>query len=162
MLDRLYIWRKAKMLFARGSSGHPIPKQYSIPFRGASSNEVVSQIENYCKSGHDFNLIVGPSTIPNAGLGVFVQAREDASSDRTTILKRGTVVALYPGVVYEPPHDPVFFQSIFNHYVLQRKDGIFIDGKHSGNFPLLMTDAEKCLMTMFNSFHSRRLISDDV
>jgi len=45
--------------------------------------------------------------------------------------KQGTVVSIYPGVVYFPG-DPIFFQSFNNHYILRRSDGVSIDGKYWG------------------------------
>ncbi|KAJ3227720.1 SET domain-containing protein 9 [Chytriomyces hyalinus] len=76
-----------------------------------------------------FTLSVEPSRIKNAGFGVFVRPLDTSTFPHA--IKQGTVMALYPGVVYSPA-DPVFFPSISNHYVLQRMDSSMIDGKHSG------------------------------
>ncbi|KAJ3416091.1 SET domain-containing protein 9 [Chytridiales sp. JEL 0842] len=80
-------------------------------------------------------LSVRPSSLPNAGLGVFIRRRlqnTKGNAYQEIAVKQGTVVALYPGVVYEPPQDPIFLPSLFNQYVIQRNDGLFIDGKSSG------------------------------
>lgn len=36
---------------------------------------------------------------------------------------------MYPGTVYEP-HQPIFFQSVMNPYILRCSDGVCIDGNH--------------------------------
>jgi hypothetical protein len=60
-----------------------------------------------------------PSTVKGAGHGVFLRSIQN--------VKRGSIVSLYPGVVYQA-YEPKFFQSIGNSFILQRKDFTFIDG----------------------------------
>ena len=67
-----------------------------------------------------FELEIKPSEI--AGNGVFLKRGR---------VKRHKLVALYPGTVYYPG-EPVFFQSLKNHVMLECLDGIYIDGKHLG------------------------------
>lgn len=41
-------------------------------------------------------------------------------------------MCLYPGTVYQP-FEPLLFVSIANSYILKCFDGIFVDGKKTGN-----------------------------
>ena len=68
-----------------------------------------------------FSLNIVQSSITDAGQGVFLKGHAH----------RGTIVALYPGTVYEPG-EPLFFASLRNAYVLRCFDGLFVDGKSSG------------------------------
>ncbi|KAF6720439.1 SET domain-containing protein 9 [Oryzias melastigma] len=63
-----------------------------------------------------------PSTLPFAGTGVFVAKG---------VIPKGTVVALYPGTVYQP-YDPILLQSIRNPFIFRCIDGILIDGSDKG------------------------------
>ncbi|XP_067288889.1 SET domain-containing protein 9 isoform X2 [Pseudorasbora parva] len=58
------------------------------------------------------------SSLEFAGTGVFI-TRGHAP--------RGSVVAMYPGTIYEAD-EPVFFQSIRNPFVFRCIDGVLIDG----------------------------------
>ncbi|KAJ3391511.1 SET domain-containing protein 9 [Entophlyctis sp. JEL0112] len=92
-----------------------------------SSRDIVSAIVRHCSlPAPAFRLHVLPSRIPHAGLGLFLTPLNSVRS-----IPRGSVVALYPGIVYSPS-DPVFLPSISNHYILQTIDGSLIDGKHNG------------------------------
>lgn len=68
--------------------------------------------------------------------GFSVGIRESNLHNRGVIVTRGVVsagdiVGYYPGTVYNPG-DSIFIQSIYNSYIFQCADGIFIDGKHNG------------------------------
>jgi len=84
---------------------------------------------SYCQYGIDkefsfqhfgFPTLIAPSMI--AGNGVFLSAG---------FIRRHTLVALYPGTVYQPG-DPVFFQSLNNHVMLECIDRKYIDAKAHG------------------------------
>lgn len=59
-----------------------------------------------------------PSLLSGGGEGLFVTQG---------VVPRGSLVALYPGTVYWP-YEPIFFQSIANHFVFRCVDGLLIDG----------------------------------
>ncbi|KAI9330979.1 hypothetical protein BDR26DRAFT_870867 [Obelidium mucronatum] len=131
-------------LFQRISASLRASTDRSVSFKGLSPEAIVLQLGEVCRaslgsnsstlrdrSGQrlgimnlPFRLFVEPSTIPNAGFGVFLGP---SSVTGNTKIKQG---ALYPGLVYSSV-DPIFFPSINNHYVLQRIDGSLIDGKHT-------------------------------
>ena len=67
-----------------------------------------------------FQLEIRPSQI--AGNGVFLAKGS---------IPQNTLVALYPGTVYKP-WEPVFFQSIRNHVMLECIDRHYIDAKAHG------------------------------
>jgi len=62
------------------------------------------------------------SNIKDGGRGVFVT---------DGVIHEGEMVALYPGTVYYPM-EPVFFQSLFNPFILKCVDGVLIDGNNRG------------------------------
>ncbi|XP_030625601.1 SET domain-containing protein 9 [Chanos chanos] len=62
------------------------------------------------------------SSLPSAGTGVFVIKG---------VVPKGTVVAMYPGTVYEL-HEPILIQSIRNPFVFRCIDGVLIDGNDKG------------------------------
>jgi hypothetical protein len=70
----------------------------------------------------DFRLRVAPSSIPGAGLGVFVDGTADA----------GSLITIYPGRMYRPcdvrfmPDFPDVSKN--NEYLMWRYDGIIVDG----------------------------------
>lgn len=72
-----------------------------------------------------FHVIRAPSTV--GGTGVIVVRSNDAQDSIGTIVKKGQVVGLYPGVIYLPVQ-PIFFQSIGNPFIFRCADGILIDG----------------------------------
>ncbi|XP_076800428.1 SET domain-containing protein 9-like [Clavelina lepadiformis] len=69
-----------------------------------------------------FQITCRQSEIPGAGNGVFVSSGS---------VKKGQVVAIYPGTVYLPS-DFIFFQSLANQFIFRCKDHHYIDGKRSG------------------------------
>jgi len=90
--------------------------------------------------GSGFRLAVRPSSMgEDAGNGVFVESGGEVSA--------GQIVALYPGVVYQPYH-PVLLQSISNPYIFRCSDGTLIDGKFQG-----------ISGSIFNSIHGRDRIN---
>merc|ERR1719419_744729 len=68
-----------------------------------------------------FNLSVAPSSVSGAGQGVFIDHG---------YAKRGSVVGLYPGTVYQP-YQPILLQSIANKFIFRCVDGVLIDGNHT-------------------------------
>ncbi|KAK3791571.1 hypothetical protein RRG08_002927 [Elysia crispata] len=62
------------------------------------------------------------STLPSGGRGVSVT---------DGVVPKHHVTSLYPGLLYQP-YDPVFFQSIGNHFIFRCIDGILIDGNDKG------------------------------
>ena len=69
-----------------------------------------------------FKLKLKKSNILEAGLGVFIAHGH---------VKKGDIVALYPGTVYMPS-DSKFFQSLKNSFMFQCHDYVCIDGKNTG------------------------------
>ncbi|KAF4528843.1 hypothetical protein B566_EDAN014562 [Ephemera danica] len=63
-----------------------------------------------------------PSQILGGGIGVFVTLGT---------AKKGDIVALYPGTIYQP-YEPIFFPSLNNPFVFRCLDGTHIDGKDCG------------------------------
>ncbi|KAI8828411.1 hypothetical protein BJ741DRAFT_626248 [Chytriomyces cf. hyalinus JEL632] len=116
----------------------PAPNTGEPLFNGISSKEIVRQICDISK--------LSLPRIKNAGFGVFV--RPLATSTFPHIIKQGTVMALYPGVV--------FFPSISNHYVLQRMDSSMIDGKHSGLSKYMFKSIWKRITYDRNWLHLRK------
>ncbi|KAG2387287.1 hypothetical protein C9374_001619 [Naegleria lovaniensis] len=69
-------------------------------------------------SNTDFLLLKKRTLLPNVnGDGVFLKGH----------VKKGQVVCLYPGMVYDS-NDPIFFQSIGNHFINQRSPCCRVDG----------------------------------
>eukprot|EP00871_Galdieria_phlegrea_P005301 jgi/Galph1/5772/GphlegSOOS_G4330.1 len=81
------------------------------------------EMEERIQSQLGFIVYKAPSIIPNAGNGLFIKGK----------VSEGTVVALYPGVVYFPsewekiPGYP--YVSKYSTYLVKRQDGVIIDGK---------------------------------
>ncbi|XP_054843439.1 SET domain-containing protein 9 isoform X2 [Eublepharis macularius] len=69
-----------------------------------------------------FSITRRHSSLVSAGTGVFVT--------RGCVPKR-TVVAMYPGTVYEN-YEPIFFQSLGNPFIFRCIDGVLIDGNDKG------------------------------
>lgn len=83
-------------------------------------------------SDHSFSLSVAPSSIPEAGKGVFVETSRD--------IVPGTVVALYPGRVYQrfELFDDNFVQSLMpdeNFMLMLRRDDNLIDPRNLEGVP---------------------------
>ncbi|KAI9312085.1 hypothetical protein BX666DRAFT_1988668 [Dichotomocladium elegans] len=87
--------------------------------RAPSKNNHALQQE--LKKAVGFSVHKRPSTIPDAGYGVFLEGH----------CSPGQVVCFYPGSIYLPS-EPLFFVSIANSYILKCFDGIFVDGKSRG------------------------------
>lgn len=68
-----------------------------------------------------FSLVRAPSTVPDAGLGVFIGSGQVVA---------GSVVCLYPGTVYQP-YQPILLQSLTNQFIFRCVDGVHVDGSHS-------------------------------
>ncbi|RUS88585.1 hypothetical protein EGW08_003685 [Elysia chlorotica] len=62
------------------------------------------------------------STLPSGGHGVSVTSG---------VIPKHHVTSLYPGLLYQP-YDPVFFQSIGNHFIFRCIDGVLVDGNDKG------------------------------
>ena len=77
---------------------------------------------NKFDSGTSFILNIKQSNISEAGLGVFITHGS---------VKKGDIVALYPGTVYMP-YDSKIFQSLNNSFMFQCHDHVCIDGKSTG------------------------------
>ncbi|XP_051944638.1 SET domain-containing protein 9 [Hippocampus zosterae] len=63
-----------------------------------------------------------PSTLPNAGNGVFVTRG---------LVPKGATVAMYPGTIYQA-YEPILLQSIRNPFVFRCIDGVLVDGNDKG------------------------------
>ncbi|KAI9469953.1 MAG: hypothetical protein EXX96DRAFT_588164 [Benjaminiella poitrasii] len=70
----------------------------------------------------DFTVFKKTSSIPNAGLGVYLSGQDQ---------RKGTIVSFYPGLIYMP-YEPILLASIANQYILKCVDGVFVDGKPTG------------------------------
>jgi len=68
-----------------------------------------------------FSLVIGPSSVPGAGMGVFISSGQAVC---------GSVVCLYPGTVYQP-YQPILLQSLGNQYIFRCADGVHVDGSDS-------------------------------
>lgn len=88
----------------------------------ATAKDVESIFEKIDRSTLDFSLHRKPSTIPNAGTGVFLNGASQ---------KAGSIMSFYPGTLYLPS-DPILFVSLSNEYILKCFDGIYVDGKPTG------------------------------
>lgn len=73
------------------------------------------------RNNFGFTFRKAPSTIPQAGFGLFLDGKAPSAS----------VVAIYPGVLYHSG-DPSFFPSLRNSYIIKRMDGSCVDGKYWG------------------------------
>ncbi|XP_077203276.1 SET domain-containing protein 9 isoform X2 [Paroedura picta] len=69
-----------------------------------------------------FSIARRRSSLVSAGTGVFVTRG---------VVPHRTVVAMYPGTVYEN-YEPIFFQSIGNPFIFRCIDGVLIDGNDKG------------------------------
>ncbi|KAL8203863.1 UNVERIFIED_CONTAM: SET domain-containing protein 9 [Gekko kuhli] len=69
-----------------------------------------------------FSIARRHSSLVSAGTGVFVTRG---------FVPKGTLVAMYPGTVYEN-YEPIFFQSIGNPFIFRCIDGVLIDGNDKG------------------------------
>ncbi|KAK3844892.1 MAG: hypothetical protein J3R72DRAFT_58327 [Linnemannia gamsii] len=99
-----------------------------------ASSLITTSRQNITQSCLGFHLTIRPSRIPNAGLGVFLHQHHHNHHNHdpsTTPLPAGTIVALYPGTLYQPG-EAIFFNSLQNRYILKCNDGIFVDGKPTG------------------------------
>ncbi|CAL8320312.1 unnamed protein product [Lota lota] len=74
-----------------------------------------------------------PSSVPLAGVGVFITKG---------LVPKGTVVAMYPGTVYEA-YEPIFFQSLRNPFVFRCIDGVLVDGNDKGISKLVYKSCSK-------------------
>lgn len=84
------------------------------------------------KSDFPYSLATGPSNIPNAGQGVFVECKQD--------LVPGTIVALYPGRVYQKFEllDDKIVQSLMpddDFMLMLRRDDNLIDPRNLDDVP---------------------------
>ncbi|CAM1154281.1 SETD9 (predicted) [Pycnogonum litorale] len=69
-----------------------------------------------------FGIEKAKSKIPDCGTGVFISKGS---------VKKGMIVALYPGTVYQR-FDPIFFQSVRNKFIFRCVDTLLIDGNDRG------------------------------
>lgn len=76
---------------------------------------------NIFKQSFGFIPTIIESTIPEAGLGVFLEGKTE----------RNQIVGIYPGLIYEQ-EDPALWCSLRNDYFLRRCDGSSVDGKYFG------------------------------
>ncbi|XP_056444313.1 SET domain-containing protein 9 [Gadus chalcogrammus] len=83
--------------------------------RMAESDDLIFQSMGFCIHRR-------PSSVPLAGVGVFITKGW---------VPKGTVVAMYPGTVYEA-YEPIFFQSLRNPFVFRCIDGVLVDGNDKG------------------------------
>uniref|UniRef100_A0A3P9HJH4 SET domain containing 9 n=1 Tax=Oryzias latipes TaxID=8090 RepID=A0A3P9HJH4_ORYLA len=95
-------------------------KGYNGEHRTSKDKELLGHNEMFQTLG--FCIDRRPSTLPFAGTGVFVV---------NGVIPKGTVVAMYPGTVYQP-YDPILFQSIRNPFIFRCIDGVLIDGNDKG------------------------------
>ncbi|KAF9918562.1 SET domain-containing protein 9 [Lobosporangium transversale] len=141
------------------------PKENGEKTRTNDSNIRVRQ--SVLEQQQGFCLKIGPSRIPNAGLGVFLYSK---CPDRRRTIAAGTVVAMYPGVLFEPG-EATFFNSIHNRYILKCNDGIYVDGKAKGlsgsifrsvngrdNFPGTISTADTTWMVDWNLYVKRAML----
>ncbi|KAL4235688.1 SET domain-containing protein 9 [Mactra antiquata] len=101
-------------------SDEDVEQQLNILFSKFGSNHDVNSqaVLDLC----GFRINRKPSLLEDGGIGVFVDAG---------LVKSGTVVAIYPGAVYQP-WEPVFLISLRNSYLFRCADSVHIDGKDKG------------------------------
>ncbi|CAO3628499.1 unnamed protein product [Cunninghamella blakesleeana] len=130
-LHRFYPWQALKLAIKSlktppktiSQQQQPLLKKYQTP----DSSSVKTLFQYLHKNPSTFYRDIGfkvykkPSTIPKAGMGVYLEGECQA----------GQIVCLYPGTVYLP-YEPLLFVSISNKYILKCFDGTFIDGKING------------------------------
>jgi hypothetical protein len=85
--------------------------------RWTKSND--TPISEYLLSKLGFYCFKAPSSVKNAGHGVYVRTNG--------VVDAGKVVSIYSGTVYARD-EPTFIPSIGNKFMLQRKDSYLIDG----------------------------------
>lgn len=94
----------------------------SIPFQPFSAKQLRGRYGRSATSSRQFSVHVRESSIPNAGLGVFVEG----------IAEAGSLITLYPGLTYRPsevcymPDYPNVSKN--NEYLMWRYDGVIVDG----------------------------------
>jgi hypothetical protein len=76
-------------------------------------------ISEFLLSKLGFYCYKAPSSVKNAGHGVYIRTNG--------VVNAGTVVSIYSGTVYARD-EPTLLPSIGNKFMLQRKDSFFIDG----------------------------------
>ncbi|KAI7899353.1 uncharacterized protein BX663DRAFT_521408, partial [Cokeromyces recurvatus] len=117
-LNRLYPYQAIKLLVKSSKTKQvnksPIQTDYQA---------VESTLDKLDRSLLDFTVYRKESSIPNAGLGVFLATAQK--------IKRGTIVCFYPGTIYLPS-EPILLASIANQYILKCIDGLYVDGKPKG------------------------------
>lgn len=64
-----------------------------------------------------YSLRKSKSTVEGAGFGVFLDGQTQI----------GDLIAIYPGTIYRIG-ESILLQSVFNKFILKRKDDVFIDG----------------------------------
>ncbi|KAF9586496.1 hypothetical protein BGW38_003621 [Lunasporangiospora selenospora] len=106
-----------------GQQHKPEPSLSSPLLLSQSQQHVCALRRSVFLNHYGFYLDIGPSQIPDAGLGVYLRGGRVPAA--------GTVVALYPGTLYRPG-EAIFFNSIHNRYILKCNDGIYVDGKANG------------------------------
>lgn len=81
-----------------------------------------------------WRLEVGPSTLAGGGNGVHLRG----------VAAAGTVLAVYPGVVFAAEDLPAMHKMILpgNEYVMARRDGVLIDGRPDGPSRALWMSAQ--------------------
>eukprot|EP00092_Neocalanus_flemingeri_P032545 GFUD01035395.1.p1 GENE.GFUD01035395.1~~GFUD01035395.1.p1 ORF type:complete len:269 (+),score=69.68 GFUD01035395.1:58-864(+) len=83
-------------------------------------DELHDQHQDILRQVAGFSLVRSPSTVPEAGQGVFIGSG---------LAPAGRVVCLYPGTVYQP-YQPVLIQSLTNQFIFRCVDGVHVDGSH--------------------------------
>lgn len=106
---------------------------FSNPWKESPPFKLSEPIDPTCPSPPlPFSLSLAPSNIPNSGLGTFLHG----------FAPRGSVVAFYPGIVYDPEHfgilmkDDTPYQNMCaalpdgteNDFLISRYDNTVIDG----------------------------------
>ncbi|XP_060589259.1 SET domain-containing protein 9-like [Ruditapes philippinarum] len=95
-----------------------------------------SRYSECSKLMHDvcgFSIERQKSLLENGGRGVFVASGQ---------VQCGSVVAMYPGVVYQP-WEPVFWVSLANSFLFRCADGVHIDGKDTGLSKMMYNSCSK-------------------
>lgn len=95
-----------------------LPRLQSVAHCQLPQTEIAEKNSKVIQSILGFRLARASSKLSDAGLGVVVTSG---------CIERGTLVALYPGTLYEPG-EPILLPSIGNSFVLRCVDGIHVDG----------------------------------
>lgn len=102
-----------------------------------NSLELVARLDERLSQGNPgWQLELKPSSLGNhAGTGVFIK--------KGMSVAKGSILCMYPGVVYDDTSSSLFLQSLRNSYIFKSFDGVLVDGKAFGLSGMLFKSHQK-------------------